>query len=163
MAVLDFLRLRSVSHSDGAVTLRVPREWIEEVEADGTRVLWSPTGVSGSLRITLITAKRESTPTGNPATHLLGDPGDGAVDLELPNGNAYRRYRTESAEDGEALAIYWFRLANYVPPRYYRLAMFSFTVRLADENSPAIRRQLEVLERELPACRFPSAVQQWER
>ena len=163
MAAFDFLRVRSVSHSDGTLVCRVPREWVEEIEDDGTRVLWSPKGVSGSLRIILITAKRDAVTDGHPAMGVLGAPREGSVDVSLPNGNVYRRYRTETTEDGEPLAIHWFRIANYVPPRYYRLAVFSFTTRIAEERTPIIQQQLEFLERELPACRFASTVQPWEK
>ena len=163
MPFLDFMRLRNVQHSDGLVECRVPRDWVEEVEDDGTRVLWKPDGISGTLRITLLTAKREIDVDGNPAMYLLGDAGDKAPAYELPNGNGFRRYRKVSSEEEEELAIHWFEIANYAPPIYYRLVMFSFTVLLKEEATPAIQRQLEVLERELPKCNFLSEVQPWER
>jgi hypothetical protein len=163
MPLLNFIRLRNVSHFDGLLNCRVPRDFVQQIEEDGTRVFWKPKGISGTLRISLLTAKRDTVPDGNPAMFLLGNSKDMAPAIELSNGNVYRCYREESSEDGEALAIYWFKVANYIPPVNYRLALFSFTVRLAEEASAEIQRQLAILNKELPACRFSREVQSWEK
>ena len=154
-------KYKKVSHSDGMIQFRVPKDWTEELEDDGNLVLWNESGISGTLRLTLLTAKKKNEISDNPALSLLGDKEPKAVVLE--NDNAYRYFASESEENGDPIKIFHYELANYIEPEYYRLALYSFTIYSAQENKKEIQKQLEVLDRELPITVFLSDVQDWEK
>jgi hypothetical protein len=94
---------------------------------------------------------------------MLGDLADRHAIAELPNGNAYRRYREEATEDGVTLAVHRFEISSYLPPAYYRLALFTFVVPKADEQRSDIQRQMAFCDRELQLVQFSPVVKDWER
>jgi hypothetical protein len=73
---------------------------------------------------------------------------------DLGHGNALLRYTEEAEEDGDPLTIYYWQIANVVPPNHLRMAIFSYTVltELADDDDVAA--EVALIDEALRACRF---------
>jgi len=154
-------KYKKVTHSDGTVQFQVPKSWIEELEEDGSLVLWDEAEYSGTLRFTLLTAKKENESSPNPAVEFLGPKDPNPVLLE--NNNALRYYTSNAEENGEPIKLFHYEVANYVEPKYYRLALFTFITYSAHEDKKDIQKQLKCLEQEIPKTVFSPVVQEWER
>ncbi len=154
--MLEFNRFKSYSHSDGLIDFRVPKAWEVEVENDGNSVFWDSRGNSGTLRVSVITVKKEDIGLPNPELEFIGFEPNYPNPVYLDNGNGFRKYQTVAEEDGHKLLIHWFELGNHIRPIYYRLAIFSFTVLEAQISDKNIVRQLSLIEQEVCSAKFSS-------
>lgn len=158
------IELQTLRSASGVMSCKVPASWASSIEKNNTVIAWDPQGVSGTLRISMITLKKSGNDgAGNPAREVAAPVKEGERLTELPNGTVLKRQRTVSSEDGVPIAMQWFHLTNYLPPRYFRIAMISFTTTLAEEKDARVQQQLAVLEHELPGCRFAPEPLDWER
>ena len=155
-----FERYKKVSHSDGTIQFRVPKEWTNEVDDDKNRVLWNENRNSGTLRVTLLIAKKEYNASSNPAVEFLGP--KEPLPIALNNGNAYRNYFKEAEENGKKTIIFFFEIGNYVKPVRYRLALFTYTIYAAQEKETETQNQIKWLKEELPNTVFSDVAQEWE-
>ena len=81
--------------------------------------------------------------------------------VELSNSTAIREYRVESQENNTPIAIYWWEIANFQSPEYFRVALFSYTVAVSEEYNRPASAELDILKDEIPKTNF-GPLQDWE-
>jgi hypothetical protein len=77
---------------------------------------------------------------------------------QLPTGNTVVSYRKSATEDGEQLTIFYWTLANGVPPRHIRLAIFSYTIVERQVADAKVVAELAMLNHEIRAAVFSSSL-----
>ena len=70
------------------------------------------------------------------------------------DGNALFKYEEATSERGRDLTIFYWIIANPLPPHHARIVTFSYTVLAEQRNQPLLQRELEMLESEIEAARF---------
>jgi hypothetical protein len=153
------LPLKTVVHNGGLLSFEIAREWSHEVKDDGTQVFWHPPSGSGTLRASSITATKPSEAVSLPAVEALNATSPVFV---RDDGIAWTHYRIEKKNGGEATVMYWWKLAQSVAPKYFRVAYFSFTIYANEEQCPATARQISLLSDTLPKTMF-GPLQSYER
>jgi hypothetical protein len=72
------------------------------------------------------------------------------------DGNAVFMYVQAASEHGTRLTIFYWIVANPLPPHHARIATFSYTILAKQRNQPRVQRDLELLEAEIEAATFSS-------
>jgi hypothetical protein len=147
---------KTIEYRGGLVTFRIPSDWVEEYEADGGGAFYAEKPDSGTLRLNVMTLRSPSPIDARTTEELLRPRAQsrGLSVRPLPGGNASISYSEAAEEDGVALVIHYWEVANAVPPFHARLAVFSFTT-LASEKK-RISDDLEWLDLEICASTFAS-------
>lgn len=148
--------MKTVSYRGGVVRFRIPAHWIEEYEDDGGGTFYEDAPGSPTLRINVLTLESPTPVDANTPCELLGPSAEktGQEIVRLDNGNAVIAYSEAEVEDGHALVIYFWELANVVPPRYGRVAIFSLTVLKSQQSDPEIANTIQSIDREVRASEF---------
>jgi|SRR5579864_8759190 len=122
----DFTRLDRVSIFGNKLSFLIPHDWVEVFEEDHY-LYHQPETESGWLRVSLITARSSDEA---PSEHLkkVFD-GRQNVKVEHQTGNLVSISEKDSEEDGDRIHLYYWMVANVVPPDLVREAVFSYTVR----------------------------------
>jgi hypothetical protein len=148
--------MKEVTFADGQIRFRIPADWIEGKEKDGSGAFYDDGRQAGTLRLKLMTFTSDDNLTGHIAFDELEamEPEPGQKLEALPNGNALRSHREETLANGERTLFHVWLLASIDPPHRMRLAVFSFTIANTDENALEARRTVAALEREIKAAQF---------
>jgi len=77
------------------------------------------------------------------------------------DGVAWTSYRLQGEEDGQITVAYWWEFAHFLPPRYGRLAFFSFTIFAHEVDDARTQEQLRALALLPTTVRF-GALQNFE-
>ena len=149
---------KTYAHDGELFFFELPISWSYGIETDGTQVFWHQPSGTGTLRVSSLTAQRISD-AGTPASTVLNKASQVST---RPDGVAWTNYRVASSEQGEDTIIFWWELAQFIAPRYFRVALFSFTIFAHEEVEPGTRAMLERLNVLLPRTRF-GALQAFER
>jgi hypothetical protein len=146
--------LRDVVFAGGQLRFRVPTDWKESPEEDGSAAFHDESADGGTLRAKVITFTTEEDLSGRTALMQLEDmePAPGQTLEELPNGNAVRAHEESGDGDGDATELRIWLLASVDPPHRLHLAIFSFTVLTKD--AAAAEATIALLDREIRAARF---------
>lgn len=145
---------KTVEYQGGVVNFRIPPDWVEEYEPDGGGIFYAEQPDSGTLRLNVMTS-RSPTPIDARATDELLLPraqSRGVSVRPLPGGSAVISYSEPAEEDGTALVMHYWEVANAVPPFHARLAVFSYTTLASEKNG--VSEDVEWLDREICACTF---------
>lgn len=151
--------LRRVEHDNGVFSFLIPLKWAHEVEDDGTQVFWDEVVGSGMLRVTSITAKKDADPDD---LSQLGSLCGGVTPTVRDDGVAWVHYRQDEEKHEEPTVVFWWEFAQFVPPRYARVAFFSFIIYASEENEPGTQVRLNMLRRLLSILKF-GKLQEFER
>ncbi len=139
--------LKTVAYRAGLVKFRVPSDWVEEYDEDGGGAWFADVPDSGTLRLVVETFQGPALP---PASDLLRALKDRPSSAELlPSGVAFVAYSQDVEEEGEALSIRYWDLAQAVAPKHLRLLQFSYTLPRRRVEEPAVVEELAMLEREI--------------
>jgi hypothetical protein len=114
----------------------VPREWIEQLEEDNCYLYQRPKTDSGWLRVSLITSNVVQGTPAQKLKRLFAKRDNVRIDEET--GNLVSSYEKDSDQNGVALHIYYWMVANTVLPDLIREAVFSYTIlreRTSDEET----------------------------
>ena len=127
------MTMNEISHFDrvsifnGKLSFLVPHEWIETFD-DDHYLYYYPDSESGWLRVTLLTVKvDDETPAERLKDFFRGKQN---VSVDPQTGNVVSVSEKNSEEDGFRIHIYYWMVANVVPPDLIREAIFSYTVLL---------------------------------
>jgi hypothetical protein len=136
----DITRLDRVSIFGDKLSFHIPHEWVETID-DDHYLYHRPETESGWLRVTLLTVR---TGDESPAERLKTSFGSREnVIVEPETGNLVSISEKDSEEDGDRIHLYYWMVANVVPPDLIREAVFSYTVLLDrindDETQQAVR------------------------
>ena len=146
--------MKSIAYRGGLVTFRIPRHWAEEYDEDGGGTFFEDGPDSGTLRLNVLSF---TGPVGSPSKSPLAvlqitSRAASGIACELPNGYALLT-GVRSATDGSTpTQIYYWHIAQHLPPSHYRIALFTYTVEAGRELEPSIVRQLEILNAAIPAA-----------
>lgn len=116
---------------------------------------------SGTLRLKIITLKapKQSQPCSAMdvlqfVVNSLTETGVEGTTSGRNDGNAVFKYTQGNSERGTRLTIFYWVVANPLPPNHARIATFSYTILAEQRNQPQIRQDVEMLEAEIAAATF---------
>jgi hypothetical protein len=157
--------MKSIVYRGGVVTFRIPSHWREEYSDVEGGMFYEDRPDSGTLRLTIIlaTAPRQlHSDSGMDLLLVLIDQlkraGRQCTKAVRSDGNAVLKYLEAGLEQGIPLTIFYWVVANPLPPLHARIATFSFTIPTIWRNEPRVRRDLEMLEAEIEAATFSPEV-----
>lgn len=153
--------MKTIVYRGGVVTFRIPSHWREEYSDTEGGTFFDDSAGTGTLRLKVTTLKSEGQLRPNAAMELLQVVADRAK-LEgvggkmkvRKDGNAVFKYVDTACEDGVWGTIYYWVVANPLPPRHARVANFSYAVPVAKRRHEQVRRYLAMLEVEIEAASF---------
>lgn len=145
---------RGVTLPDGVLSFRVPAQWREAEEPDGTRVYFDVGADTGVLRVKLFTFTSEQQVGPHEARRQLEimDPVPGQRLEDLPTGAFLRTQREESEAGGERTVMHLWLLARADSAHRLRLAVFSLSLPAARASELEARRVIRELDREVRAA-----------
>jgi hypothetical protein len=118
-------RLDAVAIYGGKLSFLIPHEWVET--EDGDDYLYHPPDAdSGWLRVSLITVRVEDEAPTKRLENFFED--RQCVNKEARTGNLVHTFDKDSEEDGVSIHLYYWLVANAVPPDLIREAVFSYTI-----------------------------------
>ena len=131
----NITRLDRVSIFNDKLSFLIPHEWIEILDDDDYLYQY-PEAESGWLRVSLLTVKTgEEAPA--PRLRKIFDSKENVI-VEHQTGNLVSTYEKDSENDGVRIHLWYWMVANVVPPNLVREAIFSYTVlieRIIEEDT----------------------------
>jgi hypothetical protein len=118
------MRLDEVGAFGEKIRFLIPHEWVEVDDGPDNYLYQAPHADSGWLRVSLITVT-----TDEPEERLLqlfADSGD--LYISEKRGNYVQRSEKRSHENGNDIYLYYWKVANVVPPDRVLEAVFSYTI-----------------------------------
>ncbi|MCI0551914.1 MAG: hypothetical protein L0287_13250 [Anaerolineae bacterium] len=148
--------LKLITYRGGLVKFRVPITWIEEYESAGGGTFYENIPNSGTLRLNVLTFENTSEYNDKSTIDFLAKStyAKRGVITSLQKGNAMLTYNEDSMEGTERLRIYYWQIANYVPPKHIRIAVFSYTILAGQESDPLVANELKVVGEQIPKATF---------
>lgn len=145
--------MKTINYRGGLVRFRIPAQWIEEYEDDGGGTFFADDPDSPTLRLNVVTFRASRLVDENTPSELLNSRAEktGQSIALLDTGNSVIAYNQRSEEDGHNLLIFYWELANAVPPSHGRLAIFSLTILESQQHDPAIIETIQMVDREVKA------------
>jgi hypothetical protein len=67
---------------------------------------------------------------------------------------AWTSYREIPKRYEEPTLMLWWEAANFIAPKYFRIAFFSFTIYAREEGETATSDMVNLLHKQLPATEF---------
>jgi hypothetical protein len=148
--------MKAIDYRGGVISFQIPEDWVEEYEHDGGATFYANEPDSGTLRLSILTLEGPTLP-GPEGLMRAHQNGPGQPEM-LPTGNTVVSYRKSATEDGEQLTIFYWTLANGVPPRHIRLAIFSYTIVERQVADAKVVAELAMLNHEIRAAVFSSSL-----
>jgi hypothetical protein len=152
--------MKEIKYRGGVVRFFVPKNWIENYETDGGGMFYEDAPDTGTFRLNLITVM--------PPTPLKSDAAFDTLSLmnsvkpdsieRLQNGNAITSWVEHSSEQEQAITVYWWHVANPVPPNHIRIANFSYAVLASQESSPTTKTEVQMLANSISNAAFHSTL-----
>lgn len=148
--------MKLVHYRGGIVEFAIPTSWVEEYGQDGGGTFYLDEADTGTLRLSIQTFEKTTSGSLPSSADLLvaKKPMPGESIRTLANGNAIRQYVVRSEENGEAITLHWWHLANVAHPSTLRIASFSYTVLTSQESSSGLARELEMLQQSIESAAF---------
>lgn len=152
--------LKEINFNDGVIRFRIPSIWKEEYGKNGKGAFYEDAPNTGTLRLQVLTLEAPPDAKGNLLVLALSSiPGVDRQDIEiLGNGNALAHAVRRSDEDGKKYTLYWWYLANYVPPDYVRMANYSYAILTSKENDGKTQEEIDLLERQIKKAVFQPGI-----
>lgn len=151
---------KTIRYRGGIVTFRIPSHWVEEYEEEGGGTFFDDVDEGGTLRLSVITfatKKPVTSTTGRDLLEKTDEPQKSAV-IDLGGGNFLITYVQETEEEGEALTLYYWQIANPVPPKHMRMALFSYTVLTEMRDEERVVAERTILDAEIRRSTFAAEV-----
>jgi hypothetical protein len=149
---------KAITYRGGLAEFRIPLHWVEEYASEDGGAFYDPTPGSDTLRLEVLTLRSSTPVTSATPLELVRSRAaqHGATAERLPSGNALIAYSVLAEEDGIPLVIYYWEVANSIPPAHARLAVFSLTT-VRSKNAQK-SSNLEWVDREVRALQFSSTL-----
>lgn len=149
-------KLKTIVYRGGIVRFKIPAKWVEEYEEDGGGTFYQNRPDSGTLRLNILTARAPDDIEGDLPVHALSTLPDVNPEeiTKLATGNALVRSLERTEEQGHKITLYWWYLANTVPPNHMRIANFSYTILTSQENLDSFRKEIELLDEQIKHAVF---------
>jgi hypothetical protein len=142
------LALKSIEYRGGVVKFRIPADWVENYEPEGGGEFFEDGHDTPTLRLNVLTMQGPAA-TSETAADALKKYGP----VERRNdGTALVRYSKQVDEEGTPIRIRYWQIAQPLPPRHLRILVFSLTSLESEEDAPALKATLALLESEIAAA-----------
>jgi hypothetical protein len=161
-------KMKEINYFGGIVKFNVPESWVEEYEYDQAGKIIPESGGmyyekgpnTGTFRLVIITYQpHEALSSNSPYEALASTKSIEETEiLKMDNGNAITTSIKHSSDQGQAITLYKWNLANPALPNHIRIAMFSYTVLTSLENDPKTKMELEMLTESVKNAKFNSTV-----
>ncbi len=136
--------MKSIVYRGGIVTFCIPAHWREEYSETDGGMFYEDHPDSGTLRLkilTMTTPKRVQNPSALDVLQVvvngLRKEGVEGTTYRREDGNAVFRYEEASSEEGLKLTIFYWVIANPLPPNHARIATFSYTILAKHRTLPS--------------------------
>jgi hypothetical protein len=153
--------MKTIVYRGGVVTFRIPADWREEYSDIEGGMFYLDHPDSGTLRLSIVTATSPKEVQSHSAfdvlqviTNKLRSTGVEGTTKGRKDGNAVFKYEEAGSEQGMSLTIFYWIVANALPPRHARLATFSYTIMAEQRNQSQVQHDLEMLDAEIEAASF---------
>ncbi len=148
--------LKTIAYRGGIVCFRIPDHWEEEYEEKVGATFYEDEPDSGTLRLNVLTLAVKTGVVAATATDLLQRrlKDTGGTIQPLADGNALLSYQQADKENEKDVLVYYWEIANPVPPSHCRYAIFTYTVPAYRATAAEVLAEVALLQRELEACRF---------
>jgi len=152
--------MKEIKYRGGVIAFFIPKNWVEHYEPDGGGMFYEDAPNTGTLRVDVITTKSTKTLVSDAAYIELGSMKSVKPETikRLPNGNAIVTWVEHTAEGGQAITLFWWHVANPVPPNHLRLANFSYTVLASQEDSALTKSHIRMLTSSITNAEFHSTI-----
>jgi hypothetical protein len=152
-------KMKTINYRGGVVEFRIPSTWKEEYSDTDGGVFYEDKPNSGTLRLKIISVTAPPEVTLISPVDLLNKlkQVQGGAQL-LPNGNAFATFVESSVERGTKIKTFYWFVSNPLPPKHARLATFSYTILQANENTPQVKQECEIIEQEIRVAEFSSEI-----
>jgi hypothetical protein len=152
--------MKEIKYRGGIVTFSIPKHWIENYEPDGDGIFYEGGPNTGTLRLSVITAKTPKLLGSDAAYAALSSMKSIKPESieHLPNGNAMTSRVERSSEQGQAITLYWWHVANPIFPNHMRIAIFSYTVQSSQESSASTKNEIQLLTNSIKNATFPPTI-----
>lgn len=149
-------KLKTIAYRGGIVRFKIPADWVEEYEEDGGGTFYQNRPDSGTLRLNILTARAPDDIEGDLSVQTLLCLSDVTPEkiTKLANGNAIARWLERTEEQGHKITLYWWYLANTVPPNHVRIASFSYTILTSQEDLDSFKEKIELLDEQIKHAVF---------
>jgi hypothetical protein len=159
---MDTEELKTVIYRGGVLRFRIPSSWVEEYSNLDGGMFYEDTPDSGTFRVKVITMKAPSEGTDLSALALLSPlaerlGGDNTRVTEIGE-NALFRYEESTVERETKIKIFYWMVANPVPPQHVRIVTFSYTVLQSQEHTARTQQELQMLDREIACTEFSKQI-----
>ena len=132
----------------GGLRFRIPHDWKEDYSEIDGGMFYENGPNSGTLRVKVITLERpvgEAASIDNILNPLLCQLGKSGADIDRISENQLVRYEDRVNERGTRLRIFYWVLANPLPPQNARVVTFSYTVLDSLAETEQVKRELDML------------------
>lgn len=153
----NITRLDRVWIFGDAISFLIPHEWIEGESGNDNNYLYHfPETESGWLRVSLITVKVLPENLSQRFDNIFGPERHATV--EGQTGNRVCTWEKDSEEDGVPIHLYYWKVANVVPPDLIRKAVFSYTVLSGETDREETKEMVNLIGQLVSQAEFcPSA------
>lgn len=159
---METVEMKTINYRGGIVRFRIPANWEEEYEKAGGGTFYRAGEDTGTLRLNVLTFQApadQQVDTSTAADTLETFARKyGVPIIKLHDGIAAIRYDETSEEQGDRLIIRYWQVAQFLPPKIFRHAIFSYTLLEAQPTQPTFAAELDLLEREIYAAEFAMEV-----
>ena len=136
-------RLDRVTIFGGKLSFLIPQGWVERL-SEGDHYLYSlPEADSGWLRVSLITSRATIEVPLHHLKRLFA--GEETVCVDEQTGNSVITFEKETEEEGVALHLYYWKVANVVQPDLFCEGVFSYTVLLDWKDDEETKRMVSLV------------------
>jgi len=137
--------MQQIQFRSGEVTFPIPADWKVEVDQDGGGIFFDDRSNSGTLRLTVLTAKSPRPVSPKAGLDLLPSSAS-ETGILLANGTALSSSINRAREDGQAITVFKWTLARAAPPQHARLALFTYTILSSLEADKQTLEEFAVVE-----------------
>lgn len=150
--------LKTINYRGGIVRFRIPSSWVEEYEPEGGGTFYEDAPDSGTLRINVMGFEQRASEASTIETaHAMLSKLYGSDNVEqLPGGVAVARSNERTVEGDEELLVYTWQVGLRVLPASFRLVVFTYTILSAQEHTPAMQQELQLIDKIIAEAEYPA-------
>lgn len=155
---------KTIDH-EGIVRFRIPETWTEGPEENGTAVFQENRPDAAIFRVHLHSFQISGPVGDEMATDLLHSFAEELPHEVVPHadGNLSTAYWKRDVHEGTPIALKFWCVMNRVPPSHVRVAIFTYTLDVAQLDDPRFVEEIKMIDREIMACEFAEQVAFFER
>ena len=144
-----------INYRGGVVRFEIPSTWKEEYEPKGGGTFYENRTDSGTLRLNVLSFKSQ---VGESSEKIVKRLSEKEPHQKVDCGFFLKRALKEAHENGETLQLHRWEVTVPVPPDSFRIVIFTHTILKGQENDPAIREELEVINTSVRTASYSTEI-----